>query len=152
MSTQSSGQMATSPSSRGPAAGPSSSIGKESTSVGSTLPRWSRFSSLIRPPSTISTARWPSSTPTADSAAATGSRRSAGTSDRSSGTVSVVGRDDPLDQFVADDVLAAELDEGDFFHLVEDVADHHQAGALVGGQVDLGDVAGDHHPRAEAEP
>ena len=30
--------------------------------------------------------------------------------------------------------------------------DHDQAGALVGGQVDLGDVAGDDHPRVEAEP
>ncbi len=57
-------------------AGPSSSIGKASTSVGASLPRCSRFSSRIRPASTISTARWPSSTPAAASAAATASRRS----------------------------------------------------------------------------
>ncbi len=36
--------------------------------------------------------------------------------------------------------------------LVEDVAHGDQAGALVGRQVDLGDVAGHHHPRVEAEP
>ena len=34
----------------------------------------------------------------------------------------------------------------------EDLADHDQPGALVARQVDLGDVAGDHHPRAEPEP
>src|ERR1700753_3229376 len=118
MSTQYSGQIATSPSSRGPAAGPSSSIGNESTSVGLSLPRWSRFSSWIRSASTISTARWPSSTPTACRAAPTGSRRGTGTSDRSTGTV--VGGDDPLDEFVTDDVLAAELDEGDVFDLGQD--------------------------------
>src|SRR6185437_8217187 len=105
----------------------------------------------MRSASTISTARWPSSTPTAARAAATGSRRSAGTSDRSTGTVTVVGGDDPLDEFVTDDVLAAELDEGDVFDLVEDVPDDHQAGALIGRQVDLGDVAGHRHPRVEAE-
>src|ERR1700743_1359715 len=152
MSTQCSGQIATSPSSRGPGAGPSSSIGKESTSVGSSLPRCAAFSSRIRAASTISTARWPSSTPTAARAAATGSRRSAGAADRSTGTATGIRGDDPLDEFVTDDVLAAELDEGDVFDLVEDVADHHQAGALVGRQIDLGDVAGDDHARAEAEP
>ncbi len=35
---------------------------------------------------------------------------------------------------------------------VEDVADGDQAGALVGRQVDLGDVAGDDHAGVEAEP
>ena len=34
----------------------------------------------------------------------------------------------------------------------EDLADHDQAGALIAGQIDLGDVAGDHHLRPEAEP
>ena len=43
-----SGQMTTSPSSRGPTAAPSSSIGKESTSVGPSLPRYSALSSAIR--------------------------------------------------------------------------------------------------------
>ena len=64
----------------------------------------------------------------------------------------VVGGDDPLHELVADDVLAAEVDEGDVLDLVEDVADDDQPGALVGRQVDLGDVAGDDHPRVEAEP
>ena len=63
-----------------------------------------------------------------------------------------VGGDDPLHQLVADDVLAAEADEGDVLHLAEDVADDDEAGALVGRQVDLGDVAGDDHARVEAEP
>ena len=35
---------------------------------------------------------------------------------------------------------------------VEDLADDDQPGALVARQVDLGDVAGDDHLRAEAEP
>src|SRR5262249_45987416 len=151
MSTQCSGQIATSPSSRGPAAGPSSSIGNESTSVGLSLPRYSRFSSRIRAVSTISTARWPSSTPTAARAAATGTRSSAGTSDRSTGTVTVVSGDDPLDEFVPDHVLAAELDEGDVFDVVEDVPHRHQPGALIGRQIDLRDVPRHHHPRVEPE-
>ena len=44
-----SGQMTTSPSSRGPATRSAPSIGNESTSVGSSRPRCSRFSSRIRP-------------------------------------------------------------------------------------------------------
>ena len=47
-SAQCSGQIATSPSSRGPAVGPVPSTGKASTSVGASLPRWSRLSSWIR--------------------------------------------------------------------------------------------------------
>ena len=66
--------------------------------------------------------------------------------------VLAVGGDDPLDELVADDVLAAEADEGDVVDRGEDLADDHQPGALVARQVDLGDVAGDHHLRPEAEP
>src|SRR6187401_2446490 len=94
---------------------------------------------------TISTPRWPSSTPAASSAAATGPRSSLGTSVRS--TVLIVGSDDPLHELVADDVLAAEADEGDVLDVAEDVADRDQAGALVGRQIDLGDVTSHHHPR-----
>ena len=53
---------------------------------------------------------------------------------------------------MADDVLAAEADEGDVLDRREDLADDDQARALVARQVDLGDVAGDDHPRAEPEP
>src|SRR5215203_3711602 len=66
--------------------------------------------------------------------------------------VLVVGGDDPLHQLVADHVLAAEADEGDVLDIAEDVADGNQAGALVGRQVDLGDVAGYDHSRVEAKP
>ena len=76
-----------------------------------------------RSASTSSTARWPSSTPAARSAAAAAGRSSRGTSARSrpvnrrsarcSRCVLAVGGDDPLDELVADDVLAAEADEGD---------------------------------------
>src|SRR5680860_895589 len=163
-SEQCSGQIVTSPSSRGPAVSPAPSSGKASTSVGASTPRCSRLSSRIRAASTSSTARWPSATPAAVNAAATASRRSSGTSARSTAIwrrrlpgrpafgVLAIGGDDPLHQLVADDVLAAEADEGDVLDLAEDVADDDQAGALVGRQVDLGDVAGDHHARVEAEP
>ena len=59
------GQITTSPSSRGPAAGPAPSTGKDRTSVGSSMPRCSRFSSRIRSGSTSSTVRCPSSMPAA---------------------------------------------------------------------------------------
>ena len=65
--------------------------------------------------------------------------------------VRVVGLDDPLHELVADDVLAAEADELDPLDRVQDVADDDQAGLLLARQVHLGDVAGDHHLRAEAE-
>ena len=144
--------------------GPAPSSGKARTSVGASLPRCSRFSSRIRAASTSSTARWPS----VDRRGAQRRRHGVaqlgghvGEVNATSGGgrsslpplgVLAVGRDDPLHQLVADDVLAAEADEGDVLHLVEDVAHDDQAGALVGRQVDLGDVAGDDHPRVEAEP
>jgi len=82
-SSQCCGQIATSPSSRGPATGPEPSSGKARTSVGRSRSRCSRFSSRIRSESTSSTPRWPSATPAAASAAATAGRSSAGTSARS---------------------------------------------------------------------
>ena len=83
-SVQCSGQITTSPSSRGPAAGPTPSTGKASTSVGASLPRCSRLSSRIRSASTSSTARWPSPTPAAASAALDRARAAPpGTSERS---------------------------------------------------------------------
>src|SRR5680860_962227 len=115
-SEQCSGQIVTSPSSRGPAVSPAPSSGKASTSA-------------------RSTAIW--------------RRRLPG---RPAFGVLAIGGDDPLHQLVADDVLAAEADEGDVLDLAEDVADDDQARALVGRQVDLGDVAGDDHARVEAEP
>ena len=66
--------------------------------------------------------------------------------------VLAVGGDDPLHEPVADDVVAAEADEADVVDRREDLADDDEAGPLVGRQVDLGDVAGDDHLRAEAEP
>src|SRR5947208_5686231 len=106
---------------------------------------------------------WPSLTPAACSAAPTARLRSPGTSERSISAAPVVvrrrtalrlavGRDDPLDQLVADDILAAEADEVDVLDLVEDAADLHQARPGAALEVDLGDVAGDDHLGAEAEP
>src|SRR5918996_2207941 len=106
---------------------------------------------------------WPSSTPAACSAAPTARLRSPGTSERSMSAASgvgravaalrlAVGRDDALDQLVADDVLAAEADELDVLDPGEDVPHLNQAGGCPSLQVDLGDVAGDDEPRAEPEP
>ena len=66
--------------------------------------------------------------------------------------VLVVGRDDPPHELVADDVLLAEAHEVDSLDRLEDVRDDDQARILLAGQVDLGDVAGDHHPGVEAQP
>ena len=114
----------------------------------------------MRSASTSSTARCPSATPAASSAAATALaqlRRHVAQVNRHWGRglafrVFAVGGDDALDELVADDVLAAEVDEGDVLDRFEDVADDDEAGALVARQVDLGDVAGDDHARVEAEP
>src|SRR4051794_5310206 len=106
---------------------------------------------------------WPSSTPAACRAAPTGRRRSPGTSERSMSAAPAVARrgaalrfavrsDDPLDELVADDVLAAEADEVDVLNLIEDVPDLDQAGLRAALQVDLRDVTGDDDLRAEAEP
>src|SRR3954447_21605719 len=167
-----SGAITTSPSSRGPAGSPSESMGNERTSVGATRPRCSRLSSRIRSLSTNSTATWPSSIPAEASAIAV--RRSISRADSSSGArststsstapvrraqtgrlagaVLVVGVDDPLDELVADDVLTAEAHEVDVLEALEDLADHDEPRLLVARQVDLRDVAGHDHLRAEPEP
>src|SRR3954471_20100765 len=167
-----SGAITTSPSSRGPAGSPSESMGNERTSVGASRPRCSRLSSRIRSLSTNSTATWPSSIPAEASAIAV--RRSISRADSSSGArgtstsstapvrraqtgrlagaVLVVGVDDPLDELVADDVLTAEAHEVDVLEALEDLADHDEPRLLVARQVDLRDVAGHHHLRAEPEP
>src|SRR5579884_200910 len=169
--------MTTSPSSRGPAALPSSSIPNDSTSVGWSAPRCSRLSSRIRSSSTNSTAMWPSSMSAEESARMHSSRTSSAvgpsrssssipsTSTSRSGTpfrrtelrsqpfgVLVVGRDDPPHELVTDDVLVAEVDEGDALDAVEDLVHDEQARLLVGRQVDLRHVSGDDHLRVEPEP
>jgi hypothetical protein len=52
---------------------------------------------------------------------------------------------------VADDVAAVELDEGDAFDFAEDFAGLDESGLAVGGEVDLGEVAGDDRLGTEAE-
>ena len=156
------------------AAGPGSSsrpsIGNESTSVTSSLPRCSRFSARIssaptnaspssprRPPRRASTAdasRPPPassispplrfSTSTATVIAARARARLLG--------VELVRLDDPLDELVADDVLRRRSARTRSVDRAEDVPHLDQAGALVARQVDLGHVAGDDDLRAEAEP
>ena len=64
----------------------------------------------------------------------------------------VVGRDDLADQPVPDDVVGGEPVEADVLDAVEDLLDDAQAALGAAGQVDLGDVAGDHDLGAEAEP
>src|SRR3954453_2282537 len=170
-----SGQITTSPSSRGPADGPASSTGNESTSVGPFLPRCSSFSEAIVSASTNAIATWPSSTcaearamPTSRSISAScgasgGAPRTPTSTKaarlirrpqprRERARVVVVGLDDALDQAVAHDVLAAEADELDAVDLLEDVRDDDQARLLVARQVDLRDVARDDHLRAEPQP
>src|SRR4051812_37684626 len=173
--------MTMSPSSRGPAAGPSPSAGKESTAVGPGRPRNSRLSDAIRSASTYSTATWPASTPaeakamptirstsgrggacgppspmtstssTALRSAAAGLLGGRAQLRRGALGVLVVGLDDPLHEAVAHDVGAAEADELDALDGGEDLADHHEPRALVAREVDLRDVAGDDHLRVEAQ-
>src|SRR5579859_3788928 len=68
------------------------------------------------------------------------------------GVVALVRVDDLADQAVPDDVVAGQPGEVDVLDAVEDVLHHAQPADLAGWQVDLGDVAGHHHPRAEAQP
>src|SRR4051794_34426984 len=165
--------MTTSPSSRGPTTGSASSIGNERTSVGLSLPRWSRLSSWIRAASTRSIAKWPSVTPAASSAASAARwKRGSSTSisitrvvEGRSGSarcaaaqigrlprgVLVVGRDDPLHELVPDNVLGLEADELDVVDVLEDLRHDQQTGALIALEVDLRDVAGHDHLRVEAE-
>src|SRR5690242_11511694 len=167
--------MTTSPSSRGPAAGPVSSIGNESTSVGPDLPRCSAFSDAIASAATNAIATWPSSRPADASASATsrsisasGGAPAGGSRISTSSTAArrvrgpqpgrqrvrmlVVGLDDPLHEPMAHHVLTAEPDEFDAFDVLQDVRHDDQTGLLVARQVDLRDVPGDHHLRPEPEP
>ena len=66
--------------------------------------------------------------------------------------VALVGVHDVADQPVPDHVVAGQPREVDVVHAVEDVLDDAQPAGLAGGQVHLGDVAGDHDLGAEAEP
>src|SRR5581483_6424762 len=68
------------------------------------------------------------------------------------GVVPLVGVDDLADQPVPDDVVAGQPGKVDVLDAVQDVLHHAQPADLAGRQVDLGHVAGHHHPRAEAEP
>ena len=64
--------------------------------------------------------------------------------------VLLIGLDDPLDQHVADHVALRQAADGDVLHPLEHPHSLPQAGDLVRGQVDLGDVAGDDDLGAEA--
>jgi hypothetical protein len=66
--------------------------------------------------------------------------------------VQAVGLDDALDDLVAHDVLMTEANECDAVDPGEDVAHLDEPGRLLARQVDLRDVAGHDHPRAEPEP
>src|SRR6185437_4678591 len=66
--------------------------------------------------------------------------------------VPLVRVDDLADQPVPYNVVAGEPREVDVLDAVEDVLHHAEPADLAGRQVDLGHVAGHHHPRAEAEP
>ena len=68
------------------------------------------------------------------------------------GVVLGVRVDDAADEPVPDDVVAGQPGEVDVVDVVEDVAYDPQARTGAARQVDLGDVAGDDHLRAEAEP
>src|SRR4051812_20246370 len=168
-STVCSGQITTSPSSRGPNGSPSSSTGNESTSVGPALPRCAALSSAIRSASTNAIATWPSSMPADPRAiAASSCTRACGSSSPSTSTSSTarrrrpdpgrrplgvlgVGLDDPLHDLVAHDVLVAEVDHADAVHAAQDLADLDESRALVAREVDLRDVAVDDHLGAEPE-
>src|SRR5205085_4348886 len=64
----------------------------------------------------------------------------------------LVGIHDVTDQPVPDDVGAGEVGEVDVVDAVEDVPDDPQAALRAAGQVDLGDVTGDHDLRPEPQP
>src|SRR3954466_2062596 len=157
MSSVRSGQITTSPSSRGPATGPPSSTGNDSTSVAASLPRWAPFRLRISSSPTKPIARCPSAMPAAASAASA-ARRSVGSSppcisiSTSARGVFVIGLDDALHELVPHHVLSPEAQELDPLDLAQDVADHHEPGALPAVEVDLRDVAGHDHLRVEAEP
>src|SRR5215831_17641230 len=165
--------MTTSPNARGTPGGSSSrpSIGKESTSVASSMPRCSRLSSRISSGATNARPSSPSSTPSPRS-----TRQASSTAALSSisaplllststdsivallpalgaGLLGVlaVGLDDALHELVAHDVLMPEVNECDSVDGGEDLLHLDQPRRLVAGQVDLGHVARDDYLGAEAE-
>ena len=66
--------------------------------------------------------------------------------------MALVGFDDTLHQRVADHILGLEMGEADAGDVLQDLDHVLEAGAGAAGQVDLGDVAGDHRGGAEADP
>src|SRR4029079_10615789 len=164
------GQRTASPSCRGTPPGSRSrpSIGKESTSVGSSIPRCSRFSDWISLGPTKTRPSSPSVTPSASSrlrASAVALSSSTSTPLRFETSTAItflsaplgtgllcvqpVRLDDSLDELVADDVLVPEPDEGDPIERAEDVLYLNQPRRLIAREVDLGDVGGADHCRAE---
>lgn len=63
----------------------------------------------------------------------------------------LVGVDDSLDEGVTDDVLLVEFDDGDALNVSEGTAGFEEAGNLMSGEVNLGEVAGNHAFRVESE-
>src|SRR3954447_1552393 len=143
-------------------------IGKESTSVGSSTPRCSRFSDWISVGPTKTRPSSPSSTPSAASrlrASAVAPPSSTSTPLRFETSTAItflsaplgagllrvqpIRLDDSLHELVPDDVFVPETNEGDTIERAEDVLYLDQSGRLVARQVDLSDVAGDDHLRAE---
>ena len=136
----------------GPRAGPAPSTGNDEHVGRASMPRCSRFSSWIRSASTSSTVRWPSSTPPPRAPPAPRRAARAGTRARPPQRFGAGGRarcaqlrarrlrvlgvgvHDPLHELVAHDVFAGEVHEVDVGHVVEDVAHHHETGALVAGR------------------
>ena len=156
-------------------ASPRSSIGNESTSVGSALPRCSRVElgdargvdELDRDVPVVDVGRRQrerdepldlgvraarratKSAPMTSTSSALDRRRLGATAvalggaqlrRRALGELAV-GLDDPLDEAVADDVLAAEAHEVDALDLLEDVGDDDETRPLLARKVDLRDVA-----------
>src|SRR5215212_5604604 len=95
-------------------------------------------------------ARWPSTTPAAASPPS-GTAPCGPQLGRLALAVGVIGLDYALHELVAHHVLAAEADELDPLDGFEYLADDYQSRALVAREVDLGNVARDHHLRAEPE-
>ena len=63
----------------------------------------------------------------------------------------LVGRNDARHQRMADHVLGDKIGEGDAAHFPEDIGGLDQAALLAPGEIDLGDVAGDHCLGADAD-
>src|SRR6266540_3581196 len=165
----------------GPDAGGSSSIGKASTSVGRCSPRKRAFRPAITVGSTSrmetsdsctpsafitrraratrpvsSTVRWFCSlarkTLTGGRPSGRPPRHARGRPSGPGLVVAAVGLHDGLHDAVAHHATAGQVDEGEPVDAGEDLAHHVHPGVLTGGQVDLGDVAGDHGLGVQPEP